>query len=375
MNSAEPNRGALSGPDAGAHLLLWNDRLSAFVDDALSEDECREVLAHLEVCEVCRARVQAYLGLRGVVSALPRRAAPRIPYLRRQEGRRFAWNPAPALWAFSGALGILMILFLTRPLFVGHQSMLERVPEEALLRHAAGVKEAPRMAAAPDNGAGSPSLEGAIPENGGALKSAQEGAPATEGVAPAEKGSGGAAETAQGLPAETAGDRETERERQREAPPSVPPSVQESAKPAADLALPRGAAAAPESTKAQEPGPAQGILRVTLVLPLEEANAEKRREESAGGEVSTGERVPPASLRTAMAPPSAQTVSFILPQKEWEALEEFLKKHYALVIMETAPGELRVTLAEAETSPDSSQKREEKKNEDGKSRKRKPILP
>jgi hypothetical protein len=364
MSSAADTEGGGSGMERGAHLMTWNDRLSAFVDEALTDDESREVLAHLEVCEVCRARVQAYLNLRGLVTTVPRRFAPRIPYLKRGERPRVAWRPGPAVWAFSGALAVLLLLVVTRPLFIAQKEGMEaRVSEVADLATSESARvEQMRM-----------------PESVSEADAVSESLPAEKEI-PEEPRQVGA------RPEETAPILERSRGEDRAAPRAMPTKPKEprpvgdrdEGAVAQDQAKPQALEARAEA-KSEEREPRRDLVRVTLILPPE-ARADKPEDAMQGGGGGFGSGAPlpapPANAAAAMVAPARtpESISFVLPDKEWKELASFLRKHYTVMIAEGAPGELRVELLEPPPAPEAAPE-EENKDEPPKSKKRKQPLP
>lgn len=325
----------------GEHLKAWNDRLSAFVDEALTDEESREVLAHLEGCDICRARVGAYLKLRAVVSALPRRAAPRLPYLTRARHRLFPFRMTPAVWALSGATATLLILVIT------YQSVVkQRVyhPESLSV-------PAPREMATPP-----PAQPVTIPE-----KEQEEVMPsetATESAAGVETlEAREQKDTTEGIRVETESARMPE-----EPSPSAPQPPQRQTETETKEAESPMLARAPSVIT--EPSEQSNLFRVTLILPLEppeeKVTAEAPPVPPAKGVALPERLVAPAGPSDSL-PRSHQTITFIVPEDEWREFEVFLKKHYALVVVVTAPGEVQATLSELSSPPEPPQMESEDK--------------
>ncbi len=85
------------------------ERLSAYLDGELSEDERREVAAHLEGCEECRRELAVLTRLDAVLGRLEAEAPPRLAerVLERLQPRRRYWWQSLAL-AASLLLGIVL---------------------------------------------------------------------------------------------------------------------------------------------------------------------------------------------------------------------------------------------------------------------------
>ncbi|MHA2620863.1 MAG: anti-sigma factor family protein [bacterium JZ-2024 1] len=365
MNSESENRDR-EYRDRGVHLLTWNDRLSAFADDALTEDESQEVLVHLEVCAVCRARVQSYLRLRGLLAVVPRKVAPRLPYLKKRErtGTSIYWTPA--LWALSGATAVIAIIVLTK--------------SSAFLPFRYAELSAPQE----------PSMEVAARDFSQPVASLP--------VPTASPGEG----EAEGELAETQS--ETEAPTQAKAAPPVskitlPPKVEPPSARGTDDVPPPGDSAestardeshAPlETSEKQVPGFGTKItgeserwddliqVTLTLTLPPEEKLQENGSRKQMALRESTGKPGQPTSLADLPHEDKAErTVTFLLPRKEWKEFEAFLTKHYQVLVVETGHGEIYVQLKEGPTEQETTAEKMEKKDEHERGpRKKKQPLP